>query len=128
MQVVEAAKARQPAACLQAFQRLYETDDAGAQLNGLTLARHVIRRHWTALPEDQQLQVVQYVHGIISRPQGRETAPSVKAQLASIAADVAVQAGEECTNHTLHTIVVSLMQAGAIPRSQHAQHSDISHR
>eukprot|EP00892_Ulva_mutabilis_P010672 jgi/Ulvmu1/7978/UM004_0211.1 len=112
--VVEQAKAGSPDICVQAFFHLFQSSgDTGAQLNGLTLLRHVLRNRWEALSPEQQRELEQYITSVVLRPETSKQASPIRMQLAYAISDVAVQLGDQSTDSILKNTIPQLVQQSA---------------
>lgn len=115
-QVVEQAKAGSPDICVQAFFHLFQsTGDTGAQLNGITLLRHVLRNRWDGLSPEQQQELEQYITSIVMSPDTRERASPIRMQLAYAISDVVVQSGDRSAQHIMKSSIPQLVQQSAPP-------------
>lgn len=115
-QVVEQAKAGSPDICVQAFFHLFQsTGDIGAQLNGLTLLRHVLRNRWDALSPEQQQELEQYITSIVMSTDTRERAPPIRMQLAYAISDVVVQSGDQSAQNIMTSSIPQLVQQSEPP-------------
>lgn len=111
LQVVEQAKAGSPDICVRAFFHLFQSSgDIGAQLNGLTLLRHVLRNRWDALSPEQQQELEQYITSIALSPDTSKHASPIRMQLAYVISDVAVQSGDRSTDNILKNTIPQLVQ------------------
>ena len=113
---MEQAKAGGPDVCVQAFFHLFQSaGDTGAQLNGLTLLRHVLRNRWEALSPEQQQELEQYISSIVMSPAAREWASPIRLQLAYAISDVAVQSGDQSAQSIMQNNIPQLIQQSELP-------------
>ena len=110
---MENAKANEPSTCLQAFLVLFQSDDAAAQLNGLALLRHVAANTWHRLSAQEQQSVVQQMQHALQNANFSTMAQPVRTQFAYAFSDVMMAAGQQAIEHTVSTLLVSLIQRGA---------------
>lgn len=113
LQVVEHAKSGDAQTCVQAFFLLFQSADAGGQLNGLTLLRHVLRNHWELLQAEQQQQLLQFITAATVGPNVSTRAQPIRMQLAYATSDLLILCGEEATEHLLSTGLVQMLQQGS---------------
>lgn len=100
---------------MQAFFLLFQSADAGAQLNGLTLLRHVLRNHWEVLQAEQQQQLLQFITAATVDPNVHARAQPIRMQLAYSTCDLLILCGDEATEHFLSTAIVQMLQQGLFP-------------
>lgn len=118
---MEQAKAGSPDICVQAFFHLFQsTGDTGAQLNGLTLLRHVLRNRWEALSPEQQQELEQYITSIVMSPEAPERDSTIRTQLAYAISDVIVQSGDQSAKNVMNSGVPQLIQQSE-PSTHQAQ-------
>lgn len=123
VQLVEHAKSGDAQTCVQAFFLLFQSADAGAQLNGLTLLRHVLRNHWEVLQAEQQQQLLQFITAATVVPNVSSRAQPIRMQLAYATSDLLILSGEEATAHMLSTGIVQMLQQGSVPPHLCLHHS-----
>ena len=112
LQIVEDAKAKDPGACLEAFGRLFSCSDAAAQLNGLSLLRHVASHTWSLLSADNQQAVVQHMNSILQSSNFAQMASPVRTQFAYALSDVTIAAGQDTIQQTVTQVLSELVQRG----------------
>lgn len=112
LQIVEEAKSGDAHTCVQAFFLLFQSADTGAQLNGLTLLRHVLRNHWEVLQAEQQQQLLQFITAATVDPNVHARAQPIRMQLAYSTCDLLILCGDEATEHFLSTAIVQMLQQG----------------
>jgi uncharacterized protein YaaW (UPF0174 family) len=115
-QVVEHAKGGEADICVQAFFVLFQSTDAGAQLNGLTLLRHTVRNRWEALQPQLQQQLLQFVTSTTVGPGVIGMVQPIRMQLANVLSDLLVLSGDEATEYVLSTAIVQMLQQGVLHR------------
>jgi hypothetical protein len=114
VQVVEQAKAQDADVCLQAFFTLFQAQDAGAQLNGLALLRHVVSHKWDTLSPPQQQQIAQHVNSCVFSTEVQSRALPIRMQLAYALCDLAIQSGDSSVDQILSSGVPQLVERGSL--------------
>jgi hypothetical protein len=112
LQIVEDAKSNHPSLCLEAFGQLFRSNDSAAQLNGLSLLRHVIANKWNRLESQQQTSVVQHLYQVLRTADFQAIGAPVRTQFAYALSDVTMVAGQDATEFLLKTSLVELVQKG----------------